>query len=52
MRPLGKNKFYELVRLQLPSVKRFRPRLPDGSQSSVELFQGIGVLEDLPFDFG
>lgn len=52
MRPLGKNKFYELVRLHFPSVKRFRPRLPDGSQSSVELFQGIGVLEDLPFDFG
>jgi phage/plasmid-associated DNA primase len=51
MRPLGKNKFYELVRLHFPAVKRFRPRNPDGIQSTHELFKGIGVCDDLPFHF-
>jgi putative DNA primase/helicase len=50
MKPLGKNKFYEQMRLGFPGVRRSRPRLPDGSLSSTEFFTGIGVVSNLPFD--
>jgi putative DNA primase/helicase len=48
-RPIGKHGFYEQIRLHYRSVRRVRPNVLPGQQSSVEVFQGVGILEGSPW---
>jgi len=48
-RPIGKHGFYEQIRLHYRTVRRVRPMALPGQQSSVEVFQGVGILDGTPW---